>query len=83
MSSSENLDESRALELSRKCVASKLPFQALPGDDDDLVETGLLDSMGWVDVLIGVEAATDIRDFGNTWPEGRAKSIRALADTIA
>jgi 3-oxoacyl-[acyl-carrier-protein] synthase-3 len=82
MSSSENLDESRALELSRQCVASKLPFQALPGDDDDLVETGLLDSMGWVDVLIGIESATDIRDFGNTWPEGRAKSIRALADMI-
>ena len=82
MSSSESQDESRALELSRQCVASKLPFQALPGDDDDLVETGLLDSMGWVDVLIGIESATDIRDFGNTWPEGRAKSIRALADMI-
>jgi len=82
MSPSENQDESRALELSRQCVASKLPFHALPGDDDDLVEKGLLDSMGWVDVLIGVESATDIRDFGNIWPEGRPKSIRALADTI-
>lgn len=82
MSSSESQEGSRALELSRQCVASKLPFQALPGDDEDLVETGRLDSMGWVDVLISVESATDIRDFGNTWPEGRAKSIRALADTI-
>ena len=82
MSPSQNVDESRALELSRRCVVSRLPGGVTAGDDDDLVETGLLDSMGWVDVLIGVEAATDIRDFGNTWPEGRAKSIRALADTM-
>jgi 3-oxoacyl-[acyl-carrier-protein] synthase-3 len=82
MSPTENLDESRALELSRKCVASRLPSQALPGDDDELVETGVLDSMGWVDVLIGVESATGIRDFGSSWPESKAKSIRALADVI-
>ena len=82
MSSTENLDESRALELSRKCVASRLSSQALPGDDDELVETGVLDSMGWVDVLIGVESATGLRDFGSSWPEGKAKSIRALADMI-
>jgi 3-oxoacyl-[acyl-carrier-protein] synthase-3 len=82
MNSPENLDEYRALELSRRCVVSRLPSGVIAGDDDDLVETGLLDSMGWVDVLIGIEAATDIRDFGNTWPQGRAKSIRALAELI-
>jgi 3-oxoacyl-[acyl-carrier-protein] synthase-3 len=82
MSSPENLDESRALELSRKCVAGRLPSSALPGDDDDLVKTGMLDSMGWVDVLISIESATGLRDFGNSWPESKAKSIRALADMI-
>jgi 3-oxoacyl-[acyl-carrier-protein] synthase-3 len=82
MSSLENLDESRALELSRKCVASRLPSQALPGDDDDLVRTGVLDSMGWVDVLISIESATGLRDFGSSWPESAAKSIRTLADMI-
>jgi 3-oxoacyl-[acyl-carrier-protein] synthase-3 len=82
MSSLENLDESSALELSRKCVASRLPSPALPGDDEDLVETELLDSMGWVDVLISIESATGLRDFGSTWPESKAKSIRALADMI-
>jgi 3-oxoacyl-[acyl-carrier-protein] synthase-3 len=38
--------------------------------------------MGWVDVLLGVESATGIRDFGSSWPESKAKSIRALADLI-
>jgi len=82
MSSPEDLEASRALELSRKCVAGRLPSQALPGDDDDLVETGALDSMGWVDVLISIESATGLRDFGNNWPESKAKSVRALADMI-
>jgi 3-oxoacyl-[acyl-carrier-protein] synthase-3 len=38
--------------------------------------------MGWVDVLISIESATGLRDFGNSWPESKAKSIRALADMI-
>jgi 3-oxoacyl-[acyl-carrier-protein] synthase-3 len=38
--------------------------------------------MGWVDVLIGVESATGIRDFGSSWPESKAKSIRRLAEMI-
>jgi len=82
MSSPEDVEASHALDLSRKCAASRLPSQALPGDDDDLVETGALDSMGWVDVLISIESATGLRDFGNFWPENKAKSIRALADMI-
>ena len=82
MSLPGNPDESRALDLSRKCVARRLPSQALPGDDDDLVKTGVLDSMGWVDVLISIESAMGLRNFGNSWPESKAKSIRALADMI-
>jgi 3-oxoacyl-[acyl-carrier-protein] synthase-3 len=38
--------------------------------------------MGWVDVLISIESATGLRDFGGSWPENKAKSIRALADMI-
>jgi 3-oxoacyl-[acyl-carrier-protein] synthase-3 len=38
--------------------------------------------MGWVDVLISIESATGLRDFGSSWPESKAKSIRALADMI-
>lgn len=44
--------QSQPLEIARKCVAGRLMSSVLPGDVDDLVETGLLDSMGWVDTLI-------------------------------
>ena len=82
MCSSDAQDELRALEVCRKCVANRLPPGALPGDDDDLVKTEALDSMGWVDVLISIESATGLRDFGSSWPESTTKSIRALADMI-
>jgi len=73
-------DLETALATARACVGSKL--SPLPKDGVDLVETGALDSMAWVDTLIGIESATDIRDFGNPWPENRPKSIRTLADMI-
>jgi 3-oxoacyl-[acyl-carrier-protein] synthase III len=77
---SSALDLETALATARTCVASKL--SPLPNDGVDLVETGALDSMAWVDALVGIESATDIRDFGNPWPENRTKSIRTLADMI-
>lgn len=80
MSSSAYMDESHALEMCRRCVAGRLPSEAHPEDDEDLVRTGALDSMGWVDVLISVESATGLRDFGGDWPENRPKSIRELAE---
>jgi len=64
----------------RTSVAGRL--SPLPKDDVDLVETGALDSMAWVDTLISIESATGIRDFGNPWPENRPKTIRALANMI-
>jgi 3-oxoacyl-[acyl-carrier-protein] synthase-3 len=73
-------DLETALATARTSVASKL--SPLPKDDVDLVETGALDSMAWVDTLISIESATGIRDFGNPWPDDRPKSIRALADMI-
>ena len=80
MNSRFNLDEFQALEIVRTSLASKLSL--LPKDGVDLVESGALDSMAWVDALISIESATSIRDFGNPWPENRPKSIRVLADMI-
>jgi len=82
MNSPFTLGESQALDIARACVASKLSSPHLPHDDVDLVGTAALDSMGWVDTLIGIESAASIRDFGNPWPDDRPKSIRALADMI-
>lgn len=73
-------DLESAFAIARTSVAAKL--SPVPNDDADLVETGALDSMAWVDVLLGIESATVIRDFGNPWPENRPKSIRVLAEMI-
>lgn len=80
MNSRYSLDESQALEIVRASVLDKLP--SLPQDDVDLVETGALDSMAWVDTLIAIESATGIRDFGNPWPKNRPRSICTLAEMI-
>jgi 3-oxoacyl-[acyl-carrier-protein] synthase-3 len=77
---SPSFDFETALATARTSVASKL--SSLPKDDVDLVETGALDSMAWVDALISIESATGIRDFGNPWPENRPTTIRTLAEMI-
>jgi 3-oxoacyl-[acyl-carrier-protein] synthase-3 len=82
MNSPQNHDESQPLDISRQCVASRISSREVPGNDIDLVETGVLDSMGWVDTLISIESATGLHDFGNPWPEDRPKSIRMLAEMI-
>lgn len=76
-------DEADALEFVRKSVLRELPPGVLlPSDEDDLVVTGLIDSMGWVGILTAIEQAAGIRKFSNPWPEGRPQSIRALAEIV-
>src|SRR5260370_38360318 len=41
------------------------PSAALPGDEVDLIETGILDSMGWVSFLRAIETASGISDLGS------------------
>ncbi|MGH9430818.1 MAG: hypothetical protein ACRD3T_04690, partial [Terriglobia bacterium] len=77
-------DASRALQAVRERVTAEVPSGTpLPGDGEDLIETGLIDSMGWVEVLSGLEDATGIRDFGNPWPQDRPQSIMALAELLS
>ncbi len=54
------------------------PREASPGEETDLVRSGLLDSMGWIAVLTAIEEITRIANFGNPWPEGRPQTFRAL-----
>ncbi len=54
-------EEIRALV--ERCLRAVLPPEAvMPEDDLDWVESGLLDSMGHVDVLTGIERATNMPD---------------------
>ncbi len=80
MNSPFDLDETQALKIVRTAVGDKVAL--LPTDDVDLSESGALDSMAWVDVLVGIESATGIRDFGNPWQEDWPRSIRTLASMI-
>lgn len=77
------LDETGALEVVRKVVSREFqPGVPLPGDDEDLIKTGGIDSMGWVGVLSGIEEASRIRNFGASWPADRPQSVRALVETL-
>jgi 3-oxoacyl-[acyl-carrier-protein] synthase III len=73
--------EPQALDLVRGFVSRELPpGTQTPGDEEDLVKAGLIDSMGWVAILSAIEEAAGIRDFGSVWPEGRPQSIHALVE---
>jgi 3-oxoacyl-[acyl-carrier-protein] synthase III len=65
----------------REVVQRELaPGGGPPNGETDLVRSGLLDSMGWIAVLTGIEELTHIHNFGNPWPQGRPQSIRALEE---
>lgn len=72
-------NEKALTDLVRVLVAQELPRgTSIPDDSIDLVKTGLLDSMGWVGILTGMEGALGIKNFGGAWPQGRPQSIHAL-----
>jgi 3-oxoacyl-[acyl-carrier-protein] synthase-3 len=72
-------DEISLFELVRACVARELPPKSLlPEANVDLVKSDLLDSMGWVGVLSALEKSLGVRQFAETWPEGKPQSIAAL-----
>jgi len=50
---------------------------AIPGDNVDLLETGVLDSMAWVSFLRGVETASGVSDLGSGLNE-RSASLGAV-----
>jgi 3-oxoacyl-[acyl-carrier-protein] synthase-3 len=83
MASLPSWNEADALEVVRKCVSRELPSGvSLPNDDEDLVKTEVIDSMGWVGILSAIEEATGIRNFGNAWPDDLPQSIRSLAKIV-
>ncbi len=83
MSEIKKWDPARSLELVKKCVSQEMrPGVPLPPDEVDLVNTGLIDSMGWVGILTAIEDATEIQNFGSPWPDDRSQSIRTLVEAI-
>ncbi|MFB3923922.1 MAG: 3-oxoacyl-ACP synthase III family protein [Terriglobia bacterium] len=76
-------DESRTRGLVRKLVLRELQSgMTIPSEEEDLVKAGVIDSMGWVGILSGVEEETGIRNFGASWPADRRQSINALVEVL-
>lgn len=51
----------------------------IPADDVDLIQTGLLDSMGWVSFLRAVETASGVSDLGSVLNDRSASLAAVLA----
>ncbi len=52
---------------------------SIPGDDVDLIQTGILDSMAWVSFLRSVETASGVSDLGSDLNERSASFAAVLA----
>jgi 3-oxoacyl-[acyl-carrier-protein] synthase-3 len=74
----KNQPSQKLRDVIERCVRPELAAGAqLPEDHQDLVECGAVDSMAWVSVVRGVEAATGVDDFGDRMFD-QPRSIRAM-----
>ncbi|MBZ5541818.1 MAG: hypothetical protein LAN61_14970 [Acidobacteriia bacterium] len=79
----KTMDASRARRLIESCLRRELaPDAALPRENVDLVEEGVLDSMAWVSFLRALESSTGAPDLGALLM-GRPSSIESILAAIA
>ncbi len=71
------------LAMVRRAVERAIDSSQLPGDDDDLLDTAAVDSMGWVAILSALEQQAGAPHLGAQWPPGKPHSIRVLAELLA
>src|SRR5215469_13949163 len=79
---SEDRQPPSQLDLVRRTIARELEPQPLPGDDQDLTDAGLVDSMTRVNILLAIEDAAGVPGFAADWPDNRPFSIREIADRL-
>src|SRR6266404_1149789 len=66
-----------------KCLRAVLPPETLlPGDDDDWIESGLLDSMAHVDLLLAIETAFNAPKLFGQVGGPQPTTLRAAVETI-
>jgi 3-oxoacyl-[acyl-carrier-protein] synthase-3 len=66
-----------------KCLRAALPPGILlPGDNDDWIESGLLDSMAHVDVLLAIESALKVPKLFGQFSGAVPTTLRAAVETI-
>jgi 3-oxoacyl-[acyl-carrier-protein] synthase-3 len=78
MSTPKQIDALRLRQIIESCLRRELgPKKSLPRLDEDLIESGALDSMAWVGVIRCVEAAAKVPDLGARLADSPA-SIQSL-----
>lgn len=66
-----------------KCLRAVLPPGILlPGDNDDWIESGLLDSMAHIDLLLAVESALNVPKLFGQLGGAPPTTLRAAVETI-
>jgi len=70
------------LDLVRRVVARELEPQLLPGDEEDLAQTGLVDSMMRVNILLAIEESAGVAGFAAEWPDDRPFSVRKIVERL-
>lgn len=87
MSPQKESPSERLRQIVEQCVRRELPPDfPLPSPDEDLVESGAIDSMAWVGVVRAVEDATGISDFDERMtdlPRSISAMLQALRDSAA
>ena len=72
------MDLSRLREIVERAIERELsPGVPLPHPDEDVVDCGALDSMGWVSAIRSIESATGSANFGDRLTDGQ-RSINAI-----
>ena len=80
MSAPKQIDALRLRQIIESCLRRELaPKAALPRLDEDLIDSGALDSMAWVGVIRCVETATNVPDLGARLAEAPASIASLLA----
>src|SRR5947209_17168305 len=78
MSAPKQIDAFRLRRIIESCLRRELaPKTPLPRLDEDLIESGALDSMAWVGVIRCVEAAANVPDLDTRLADSPA-SIKSL-----
>jgi len=78
----DTTDAAARLDLVRRAVGRELAPEPLPSDDVDLGESGRVDSMMQVNILLAVEEAAGVEGFAAEWPEDRPFSVRQIAEGL-
>ncbi len=81
MSRAEKISVSRAQQIVEGCVRREMADGVAPAADEDLVESGAVDSMAWVSVIRCIEAASGDPDFGERMLD-QPRSIKAMVAVL-